>query len=94
MATPEPVAGARVVSRDPNYVPPPMLPRESRPVSQLNFHQTDSHTVRKGETLRSIARTYGVSLESLAKENEMDAKQRIAKGKKLWIPSAANDERP
>jgi membrane-bound lytic murein transglycosylase D len=83
MQAPAPVAGKRVVSQYPNYVPPPLPPREAHAVGG-----SDTHRVRKGETLSSIARIYGVSLEALAMENKLDPKQRLAKGQKLWIPRA------
>jgi LysM repeat protein len=44
------------------------------------------HTVRKGETLASIARKYGVTANDLANENKLSTKQRLTKGRKLWIP--------
>jgi membrane-bound lytic murein transglycosylase D len=71
----------RVVTRDPNYVPPPLPPREPRA-----YEPTDRHKVREGETLWSVARKYGVSLNALASENKLSANARLAKGQKLWIP--------
>ena len=75
---PEPVSTARVVTRDPNYVAPPLPPREPR--------SGDRHTVRKGETLYSIARTYGVSLDELADENEFSIKRKLSAGQRIYIP--------
>jgi membrane-bound lytic murein transglycosylase D len=80
IAATEPLAGPRVVTRDPNYVPPP-LPPISRADTQAGMH-----TVRKGETLSSIARKYGVTANDLANENKLSSKQRLTKGRRLWIP--------
>jgi membrane-bound lytic murein transglycosylase D len=82
IAATEPLAGPRVVTRDPSYVPPP-LPPISRADTQAGMH-----TVRSGETLSSIARKYGVTANALANENKLNTKQHLTKGRKLWIPQA------
>lgn len=79
------IAGPRFVTRDPNYVPPPLPPRDTQSVV------SETHTVRSGETLWSIARRYGVSVDALAMENKLGTKQKVSKGRKLWIPQAAED---
>jgi membrane-bound lytic murein transglycosylase D len=81
--TVEPPPTQRVVTRDPTYIPPPLPPRQK---SELNL--IDRHTVREGETLWSIARKYGVSLNALAAENKLSTHASIAKGQRLWIPGA------
>ncbi|MCL1889132.1 MAG: LysM peptidoglycan-binding domain-containing protein [Desulfovibrionaceae bacterium] len=46
------------------------------------------HTVRRGESLYSIARSYGVSVDSLRKTNNMRADENfLSAGQKLGIPS-------
>ncbi|MFA6033972.1 MAG: M23 family metallopeptidase [Myxococcota bacterium] len=47
------------------------------------------HTVRKGDTLYRISRAYGVPLQLLAEENDVDDTSRLAVGEKLFIPGAA-----
>jgi membrane-bound lytic murein transglycosylase D len=44
------------------------------------------HTVERGETLRSIARTYGLSTEQLASYNNMDAGERVKRGSRIRVP--------
>jgi len=79
---PEPVAGERLVSTTPDYVAPPIPPRETR-----TLYQGDTHRVRRGETLWSIARTYGVSLDLLARENSLTSKSHLSIGQRLRIPA-------
>ncbi|HSK08285.1 MAG TPA: transglycosylase SLT domain-containing protein [Vicinamibacterales bacterium] len=58
------------------------------------------YTVRKGETLASIARKLGVSRTNLAEANYLSTAARVATGQKLVIPAAptlilaANADRP
>jgi membrane-bound lytic murein transglycosylase D len=47
------------------------------------------YTVKKGETLPSIARKLGVSRTDLAQANYLSTKSRIAAGQKLMVPHAA-----
>lgn len=84
IAATEPPAGPRVVTRDPNYVPPP-LPPASRADTQAGMHM-----VRNGETLSSIARKYGVTASALANENKLSTTQHLTKGRKLWIPEVSD----
>lgn len=44
------------------------------------------HKVRSGETLSGIAKKYGVSMEAIAKANNLKSLHRIQIGKKLIIP--------
>ncbi|MDP4237831.1 MAG: LysM peptidoglycan-binding domain-containing protein, partial [Bacteroidota bacterium] len=44
------------------------------------------HTVERGESLRSIARTYGLSLDQLADYNNLDASERVKRGTRLRVP--------
>jgi len=47
-----------------------------------------THVVEPGQTLWRIARTYGVEIESLQRENGIDDPARIAEGQALRIPGA------
>lgn len=44
------------------------------------------HTVQAGETLTSIARAYGVSVDALAKANNISNRNRIVRGTTLVLP--------
>ena len=48
--------------------------------------QSIYHVLEKGETLYSVARTYGVSAAAIAKANSIDDPSRLRAGKKLLIP--------
>jgi LysM repeat protein len=56
------------------------------------------HTVRKGETLGGIARTYGVGISALAQANRLTDPDRIVAGSALAVPGtpgpAASSARP
>jgi membrane-bound lytic murein transglycosylase D len=80
--TPDSASAERFVTRDPTIALPPIPPPERRSKSL----DGGRHTVRNGETLWSIARSYGVSVEALAAENSLSSHSRISKGQKLWIP--------
>lgn len=45
-----------------------------------------SHTVGRGETLKTVARTYGLSTSQLADYNNMSEKDKLRRGSKLRIP--------
>jgi lipoprotein NlpD len=44
------------------------------------------HILEKGETLYSVARSYGVSLDTIAKANSIDDPSKLRVGKRLLIP--------
>jgi membrane-bound lytic murein transglycosylase D len=44
------------------------------------------HTVERGETLRSIARTYGLTSDQLASYNNLDPSERMRRGTRLRVP--------
>jgi len=44
------------------------------------------HTVRPGETLASIGRTYGIGWQTLAKANHLSNPDHLEVGQSLWIP--------
>ena len=46
------------------------------------------HTVRKGQTLSSISKVYGMSPETLARVNRMRNPDHLHAGRQLWIPNA------
>lgn len=45
-----------------------------------------THTVKRGETLASIAAQYGVTIQAIASENSITNPNRIAVGQELFIP--------
>ena len=47
------------------------------------------YTVRRGDTLWSIAKTYGVSMDRLANSNNLDSDDTLSVGQKLSIPGTA-----
>ena len=51
---------------------------------------TQTHTVRRGETLSSIAKLYAVEVDTLAKANRMIAAHRISAYQTLTIPPLRN----
>lgn len=46
------------------------------------------HTVKKGETLKRIAKNYGVSAKAIRKANHLKDKKELEVGQKIVIPSA------
>ncbi|MDR1325143.1 MAG: LysM peptidoglycan-binding domain-containing protein [Treponema sp.] len=56
------------------------------------FGQNQTHVVRQGETITSIARTYGVDANNLMSVNNITDPQRLQVGKRLVIPSVASIE--
>lgn len=49
------------------------------------------HTVKRGETLTSIARRYNLSISALAAANQLGSKARVRAGRKLRIPAREDD---
>jgi lipoprotein NlpD len=49
-------------------------------------HAATTHTVRRGQTLFSIARAYGISVQRLAEANRITDPSRVAAGQRLVIP--------
>jgi murein DD-endopeptidase MepM/ murein hydrolase activator NlpD len=47
------------------------------------------HVVRKGDTIYSLARTYGVSSQEIQRLNKIDDPSRIQAGQRIRIPSAS-----
>jgi LysM repeat protein len=50
------------------------------------------HVVTKNESLKSIAKYYGVNYKVLAKANDLNVNEPLVKGDKLCIPKAGNGE--
>jgi membrane-bound lytic murein transglycosylase D len=50
---------------------------------------SDKHVVRRGDTLWSIAKSYGVSMDRLANSNGLDSDDTLSVGQKLSIPGTA-----
>jgi len=44
------------------------------------------HTVERGESLKSIARTYGLTSDQLADYNNMSATEKVKRGRRLRVP--------
>ena len=55
-----------------------LTPEEKRPWMM--------HTVERGESLRSIARTYGLTTEQLASYNNIDADNKVKRGTRIRVP--------
>jgi lipoprotein NlpD len=51
------------------------------------------HRVQRGQTLWSIARTYGVDVKTLARVNRLSDSDVIAVGQRLYIPGATQQRR-
>ena len=47
-----------------------------------------THTIRKGDTMKKIARRYGITANSLAEANQLSTKSKLRAGKTLIIPVA------
>lgn len=73
------------------HLPAPAGMKEEQPViadsSTPDTATTGSHRVKKGETLHSLARRYGISAMTLAKANDIDNGV-IRIGQRLRIPTA------
>ncbi len=46
----------------------------------------EKHTIRRGETMASIAKKYGISSKSLAAANNMSTKSKLIAGRTLMVP--------
>lgn len=68
-----------------------------QPVPSVNEPEpaaADSHRIRPGETLASIARQHGISVEALAQANGIRNPNRIFAGRMLEIPSPEPSSQP
>jgi murein DD-endopeptidase MepM/ murein hydrolase activator NlpD len=57
------------------------------------MHRGVYHHVRRGQTLWSIARAYGVDLQTLARVNHLSNTDVLYVGQKLYIPGATHQRR-
>jgi len=51
------------------------------------------HVVLKGDTLSKVARKYGVSVDELAKKNQLSPKKQLTPGQKLLVPRGKRSRR-
>ncbi len=58
----------------------------------LEKFQFKTHLVKKGETLKKIARTYRVDLEPLLEMNHLNRKSQLSKGTTLLIPLSKDEK--
>ena len=72
--TPRSFAVARAVAK----------PKKS---GEANEEQFKTHRIKKGETMSTIARHYGVSVSKLCRTNGISSKQKLSIGRTLRIPS-------
>jgi len=56
--------------------------------------QAQYHVLEKGETLYSVARSYGLEASVLAKANDIDDPSKLRVGRKLLIPLTADQAQP
>ena len=75
----------------PVTLPTPSVPAQpGRPAQQVPACENGTlYTVRSGDTLRAIARRYGVTLSALLAANPGNTNNRIIVGQRLCIPSSA-----
>ena len=59
------------------------------PLPEQRLHQKVYHRVQPGQTLWSIARAYGVDLQTLVRANDLTHTDILHVGQKLYIPGAA-----
>jgi len=70
------------------------IPASGRPLALLGSDGPTRHTVRRGQTLAGIARTYRVPLRSLQEANRIADPSRIQVGQVLQIPGSATPAPP
>lgn len=86
-ATPEPTE-APTPTEEPTAVPPTEAPPTETPAPPTEAPQQQTYTVKKGDTLRSIAEKFDVSVEALLRANNLTPSQADALriDQKLVIP--------
>ena len=93
-----PVPKATPVAPKPTPVPPPSVAARKvestppaapvkKPTPAPSTTKARSHTVSKGDTLYSMARTYGVSVSAIQKANGIKDPTTVREGAKLVIPA-------
>ncbi|HEU4453999.1 MAG TPA: LysM domain-containing protein, partial [Longimicrobium sp.] len=88
-------ASTRVASRDEERPAARRSSESERSTSRSESRSTGrrrvaEHTVKSGETLWSIARTYDSSVEAIRDANAMDADSVLQPGQKLRVPRPAS----
>ena len=63
-----------------------------KPESLMGWVRKLTHTVKRGETVDSVARKYGVSSDEIAKANRMHTASRLTPGTRLNIPGEPMDD--
>jgi len=85
-------ASTRVASRDEERPSTRRASESERSTSRgesRSRSRVAEHTVKSGETLWSIARTYDSSVEAIRDANDMDADSVLQPGQKLRVPRPA-----
>ncbi|MCB1208397.1 MAG: LysM peptidoglycan-binding domain-containing protein [Verrucomicrobiales bacterium] len=80
---PSPVPPPSLAARKVEPTPPPAPAKKPAPTPT----KARSHTVAKGDTLYSMARTYGVSVSAIQKANGIKDPTTVRMGAKLVIPA-------
>ncbi|MBR2425227.1 MAG: LysM peptidoglycan-binding domain-containing protein [Lentisphaeria bacterium] len=78
----QPVAPAPAAKDGKKTKPAPAAKKDEKKAAEETIY-----TVRKGDTLGSIAKQYKLNWRTLAEHNKLDAKARIYPGQKLRIPA-------
>jgi LysM repeat protein len=73
----------RTATKPPAAKPPAAKPTAQKPPAK----KKTTHTVRRGDSLSSLSRRYGVSVQAIKKANNLKS-DRIIDGRKLVIPGA------
>ncbi len=89
--TPTPTSTATTPTPTPTGT---LVPTSTPTATPLPTGQTVIHVVKMGETLYSIARQYGVSVETLAHLNKITNPSRIYVGQQLIIPRDSGQPTP
>ena len=87
LAPPPPVTPATAVVQQPTTLPPespPTTPATTQPDRQPGSQLV--YTIQSGDTLFSIARQFGVTLDDLVALNNIEDPDRINAGDQLFIP--------
>lgn len=71
-----------------------VIPGQAKPEGTQSSGQILTHKVAKGDTLFSIARTYGVSVDALRSANKLKASSVIKPGNILSLPEGAKAATP
>src|SRR5207237_9540499 len=66
-------------------------PRTLRPERKVIQQNGVSHRVHAGEPLWRVARTYGVPLETMLRENALENPAQLAAGISLFVPGAERE---